>query len=62
MFVQQASQDIGLEKKFLPRNGIIAGTATIIQSAFMRRIFRGGSLGLAHTQKITKIEKLWAML
>ncbi len=59
MFVQQASTDLGLDKKFLPRDGVITGTATIMGHpvCIYAQDFSvaGGSLGLAHARKITKI-------
>jgi len=59
MFVQQASTDLGLDKKFLPRDGVITGTASIMGHpiCIYAQDFSvaGGSLGLAHARKITKI-------
>jgi len=59
MFVRHEARDFGMDKKELPCDGVITGTGTI--SGHPVCIFAqdftvaGGSLGLAHARKITKI-------
>jgi acetyl-CoA carboxylase carboxyltransferase component len=59
LFVEHSGKDFGLDKKFLPADGVITGTGTI--QGFPVCIFAqdftvaGGSLGLMHARKITKI-------
>ena len=59
MFVEHKAEDFGMEKKSLAGDGVITGTGTI--SKYPICIFAqdftvaGGSLGLAHARKITKI-------
>jgi acetyl-CoA carboxylase carboxyltransferase component len=59
MFVQRTSTDLGLDKKFLPRDGVITGTASIMGHpiCIYAQDFSvaGGSLDPAHARKITKI-------
>ncbi|MBI5727154.1 MAG: acyl-CoA carboxylase subunit beta [Ignavibacteriales bacterium] len=59
LFVEHTGKDFGLDKKFLPADGVITGTGTI--SGYPVAVFAqdftvaGGSLGLMHARKITKI-------
>lgn len=59
LFVKHAGKDFGMDKKDLPADGVITGTGMII--GYPVCIFAqdftvaGGSLGLAHARKITKI-------
>jgi len=59
LFVEHAAKDFDMDKKHLPGDGVITGTGTI--SGFPVCIFAqdftvaGGSLGLMHARKITKI-------
>lgn len=59
MFVEHKAEDFGMGKKTLPGDGVITGTGTIKKHPIC--IFAqdftvaGGSLGLAHANKITKI-------
>lgn len=59
LFVEHTAEDFGMDKKFLPGDGVITGTGTIL--GFPVCIYAqdftvaGGSLGLAHARKITKI-------
>jgi len=59
LFVEHAAKDFDMDKKYLPGDGVITGTGTI--SGFPVCIFAqdftvaGGSLGLMHARKITKI-------
>lgn len=59
LFVKHAGRDFGMEKKELPGDGVITGTGMISDHAVC--IFAqdftvaGGSLGLMHARKITKI-------
>jgi len=59
LFVEHAARDFDMDKKHLPGDGVITGTGTI--SGFPVCIFAqdftvaGGSLGLMHARKITKI-------
>ena len=59
LFVEHKCQDFGMEKKQLPGDGVITGTGTILGHpvAIFAQDFTvaGGSLGLAHARKITKI-------
>ena len=59
LFVQHDSHDFGMEKKKLPGDGVITGTGTISGKpvCIYAQDFTvaGGSLGLAHARKITKI-------
>lgn len=59
MFVEHKAEDFGMDKKFLPGDGVITGTGNIL--GFPVCIYAqdftvaGGSLGLAHARKITKM-------
>jgi methylmalonyl-CoA decarboxylase subunit alpha len=59
LFVEHKCQDFGMDKKSLPGDGVVTGTGKI--SGFPVCIYAqdftvaGGSLGLAHARKITKI-------
>ena len=59
LFVEHKCQDFGMDRKTLPGDGVITGTGNV--QGFPICIFAqdftvaGGSLGLAHAQKITKI-------
>jgi methylmalonyl-CoA decarboxylase subunit alpha len=59
LFVEHAAKDFDMDKKHLPGDGVITGTGTI--NGFPVAIYAqdftvaGGSLGLAHARKITKI-------
>jgi acetyl-CoA carboxylase carboxyltransferase component len=59
LFVEHKAEDFGMDKKFLPGDGVITGTGKIL--GFPVCIYAqdftvaGGSLGLAHARKITKI-------
>ncbi len=59
LFVEHKAEDFGMDKKFLPGDGVITGTGDIL--GFPICIYAqdftvaGGSLGLAHARKITKI-------
>lgn len=59
LFVQHQAEDFGMDKKELPRDGVFTGTGKIL--GFPVCIYAqdfsvaGGSLGLAHASKITKI-------
>ena len=59
LFVEHAAKDFDMDKKHLPGDGVITGTGTI--NGFPIAIYAqdftvaGGSLGLAHARKITKI-------
>ncbi|HLP29983.1 MAG TPA: acyl-CoA carboxylase subunit beta, partial [Geothrix sp.] len=59
LFVEHKCSDFGMEKKQLPGDGVITGTGTILGHpvAIFAQDFTvaGGSLGLAHARKITKI-------
>lgn len=58
-FVEHKAKDFGMEKKSLPGDGVITGTGTILGHpvCIYAQDFSvaGGSLGLAHARKITKI-------
>ncbi len=59
LFVEHAAKDFDMDKKHLPGDGVITGTGTI--NGFPVCIYAqdftvaGGSLGLMHARKITKI-------
>jgi len=59
LFVQHKCQDFGMHEKQLPGDGVVTGTGTI--QGFPICVYAqdftvaGGSLGLAHARKITKI-------
>ncbi len=59
LFVEHKCQDFGMDTKSLPGDGVVTGTGTI--QGFPICVFAqdftvaGGSLGLAHARKITKI-------
>lgn len=59
MFVEHDARDFGMDKKTLPSDGVVIGTGAIYGAAVA--IFAqdftvaGGSLGLMHSRKITKI-------
>ncbi|MBZ0198706.1 MAG: acyl-CoA carboxylase subunit beta [Ignavibacteriaceae bacterium] len=59
MFVTHEAKDFGMDKKDLPGDGVITGTGTILGHpvCIFAQDFTvaGGSLGLAHARKITKI-------
>ncbi|MBE2188787.1 MAG: acyl-CoA carboxylase subunit beta [Desulfobulbaceae bacterium] len=59
LFVEHKSEDFGMDKKYLPRDGVLTGTGTILgyPVCIYAQDFTvaGGSLGLAHARKITKI-------
>ncbi len=59
MFVEHVARDFDMEKKSLPSDGVIIGTGTIEGApiAIFAQDFTvaGGSLGLMHSRKITKI-------
>ncbi len=59
MFVLHEAKDFGMDKKELPGDGVITGTGTILGHpvCIFAQDFTvaGGSLGLAHARKITKI-------
>jgi acetyl-CoA carboxylase carboxyltransferase component len=59
LFVEHDSHDFGMDKKKLPGDGVITGTGTIAGQpvCIYAQDFTvaGGSLGLAHARKITKI-------
>lgn len=59
MFVEHQARDFDMDKKSLPSDGVIIGTGTIMRApvAIYAQDFTvaGGSLGLAHSRKITKI-------
>jgi len=59
LFVQHAGKDFGMDKKDLPADGVITGTGMILDHpvCIYAQDFTvaGGSLGLAHARKITKI-------
>ncbi len=59
MFVKHLCQDFNMDKKELPADGVITGTGTIENHpvGIFAQDFTvaGGSLGLAHARKITKI-------
>ncbi|MCC8172107.1 MAG: acyl-CoA carboxylase subunit beta [Parabacteroides sp.] len=59
LFVEHDGRDFGMEKKVLPGDGVITGTGTILGApvCIYAQDFTvaGGSLGLKHARKITKI-------
>ncbi|MEE4114547.1 MAG: carboxyl transferase domain-containing protein [Marinilabiliaceae bacterium] len=59
LFVEHQARDFDMDKKSLPSDGVIIGTGTIMGApvAIYAQDFTvaGGSLGLAHSRKITKI-------
>ncbi len=59
LFVHHDNHDFGMDKKTLPGDGVITGTGTIMGKpvCIYAQDFTvaGGSLGLAHARKITKI-------
>ncbi|HNY57089.1 MAG TPA: acyl-CoA carboxylase subunit beta [Bacteroidales bacterium] len=59
MFVEHDARDFGMDKKILPGDGVVIGTGTIQGNpvAIFAQDFTvaGGSLGLMHSRKITKI-------
>ncbi|HEX9081596.1 MAG TPA: carboxyl transferase domain-containing protein, partial [Holophagaceae bacterium] len=59
LFVEHRCSDFGMQKKQLPGDGVITGTGSISGHpvAIYAQDFTvaGGSLGLAHARKITKI-------
>ncbi len=59
LFVKHAGKDFGMDKKELPADGVITGTGSILNHpvCIFAQDFTvaGGSLGLAHARKITKI-------
>jgi acetyl-CoA carboxylase carboxyltransferase component len=59
LFVKHAGRDFDMDKKYLPGDGVITGTGTILGHpiAIYAQDFTvaGGSLGWAHAKKITKI-------
>ncbi len=59
LFVQHVARDFDMDKKSLPGDGVITGTGTIMGKpvcVFAQDFtVAGGSLGLAHARKITKI-------
>jgi acetyl-CoA carboxylase carboxyltransferase component len=59
LFVEHKAEDFGMDKKYLPGDGVITGTGAILGHpvCIYAQDFTvaGGSLGLAHARKITKI-------
>lgn len=59
LFVEHKGEDFGLDKKYLPGDGVITGTGEIeghpVCIYAQDFTVAGGSLGLAHARKITKI-------
>ena len=59
MFVKHDGRDFGMEKKILPGDGVVTGTGTIFGAPVcidaQDFTVAGGSLGLQHARKITKI-------
>ncbi len=59
LFVEHKCQDFGMDKKSLPGDGVVTGTGKILGHpvCIYAQDFTvaGGSLGLAHARKITKI-------
>ncbi len=59
MFVEHQAEDFGMDKKDLPGDGVVTGTGTINNHPIciyaQDFTVAGGSLGLAHARKITKI-------
>ena len=59
LFVEHVGRDFDMDKKSLPSDGVVIGTGTILEKpvAIFAQDFTvaGGSLGLMHSRKITKI-------
>ncbi len=59
LFVEHAAKDFDMDKKYLPGDGVITGTGTIMSKpvCIYAQDFTvaGGSLGWMHAKKITKI-------
>ena len=59
LFVEHAAKDFDMDKKYLPGDGVITGTGTIMGHPIciyaQDFTVAGGSLGLMHAKKITKI-------
>jgi acetyl-CoA carboxylase carboxyltransferase component len=59
MFVEHDARDFGMDKKHLPSDGVVIGTGSVDGNpvAIFAQDFTvaGGSLGLMHSRKITKI-------
>lgn len=59
MFVEHDARDFGMDKKHLPSDGVVIGTGAVDGNpvAIFAQDFTvaGGSLGLMHSRKITKI-------
>jgi len=59
MFVEHDARDFGMDKKHLPSDGVVIGTGSVNGNsvAIFAQDFTvaGGSLGLMHSRKITKI-------
>lgn len=59
LFVEHSGKDFGMDKKFLPADGVITGIGKIhgLPVGIFAQDFTvaGGSLGLMHARKITKI-------
>ena len=59
LFVEHSNKDFGMDKKFLPGDGVITGTGCIAGHpvCIYAQDFTvaGGSLGMMHARKITKI-------
>lgn len=59
MFVEHGERNFGMDKKVLPGDGVITGTGTIFGKPIciyaQDFTVAGGSLGLMHARKITKI-------
>ena len=59
MFVKHDGRDFGMDKKDFPGDGVVTGTGTIFGApvCIYAQDFTvaGGSLGLQHARKITKI-------
>ncbi|MGL5789071.1 MAG: acyl-CoA carboxylase subunit beta [Bacteroidales bacterium] len=59
MFVEHGARNFGMDKKVLPGDGVITGTGTIdgkpVGIFAQDFTVEGGSLGLKHARKITKI-------
>lgn len=62
LFIKHAGRDFGMEKKDLPADGVVTGTGTVNGSpvCIYAQDFTvsGGSLGLQHARKITKVMDL----
>jgi len=59
LFVEHRCQDFGMDQKKLPGDGVVTGTGTVqghpVCMFAQDFTVAGGSLGLAHARKITKI-------